>query len=246
MAGKSCGGIFLSERESMKLPSLQKRLSAAIPFVRKGTFLADVGTDHAYLPVYLYGVGHIRGAIASDINEKPLRSAQKHIAAYGADGVSTLLCDGLAGIEAYSPEDITVFGMGGELIARILEDAPFVKDPKVRLILQPMSRAEDLRSYLAREGFAIIGESLCAEGQRIYQIICAEYDGKMREISAIEALLGKENIERGGELFLALLGQKKRIFENILAGKTSSGEPIEYEKEILFEIEKLLLKESKS
>ena len=231
----------------MKLPSLQKRLRAAIPFVRKGSFLADIGTDHAYLPVYLYGIGHIRGAIASDINDKPLMSAKAHIAAYGAEqGVATLLCDGLAGIEAYAPEDITVFGMGGELIARILEDAPFVKDPRIRLILQPMSRAEDLRRYLAEQGFAIMGESLCAEGQRIYQIICAEYDGRTREISVIEALLGKENIQRGGELFSTLLGQKKRIFENILAGKTSSGEPTEYEKEILSEIEKLLLKESGS
>ena len=226
----------------MKLPNLQKRLSAAIPFVRKGSFLADVGTDHAYLPVYLYGAGHIRGAIASDINEKPLRSAQSHIAAYGAKGVETLLCDGLDGVEAYAPEDITVFGMGGELIARILEDAPFVKDPKVRIILQPMSRAEDLRSYLAEEGFAIVGESLCAEGQRIYQIICAEYDGVRREITPFEALVGKENIERGGALFLALLGQKKRIFEEILRGKESSGEDTAYEREILTEIQALLSK----
>lgn len=228
----------------MKLPSLQKRLSGAIPFVRKGSFLADVGTDHAYLPVYLYGSGLIRGAVASDINEKPLRSAKSHIAAYGAKGgVSTLLCDGLAGVEVYAPDDITIFGMGGELIARILRDAPFVKDERVRLILQPMSRAEDLRQYLAEEGFATVGESLCVEGQRIYQIICAEYDGVRREISPAEALLGKENIKRGGVLFLSLLRQKKRIFENILAGKESSGEPVAYEREILSVIEGLIVKE---
>lgn len=229
----------------MKLPSLQKRLRGAIPYVRRGSFLADVGTDHAYLPVYLYGSGQIRGAVASDINEKPLRSAASHIAAYGAEGgVCTRLCDGLAGIEEYAPDDITVFGMGGELIVRILEDAPFVKDPKVRLILQPMSKAEDLRCYLAKEGFATVGESLCAEGHRIYQIICAEYDGKTREITPLEALLGKENIERGGELFWSHLNQKRRVFEKILAGKETSGEPVTYEREILSAIEALIVKES--
>ncbi len=222
----------------MKLPILQPRLMGAVKYVREGSFLADVGTDHAYLPVYLCGKGHIRGALASDINKKPLESAKGHIAACGfEEEIQTLLCDGLCGVEAYAPDDITIFGMGGELIARILEDAPFVKNEKIRLILQPMSRAEDLRMYLAREGFAIVDETLVAEGQRMYQIICAEYDGVVRECSPIEALVGSHRDP-------AFLLQKQRIFGNILAGKEGS-ESVEYEKEILCELEKLIKETAK-
>ncbi len=228
----------------MKLPILQDRLMAAAAFVREGAFLADVGTDHAYLPVYLQGTGRIRGALASDINKGPLESARRNIKAHGFEkNIATLLCDGLAGVEAYAPEDIAILGMGGELIARILADAPFVKNGDIRLILQPMSRAEELREYLAHAGFAIVDEALVAEGRRIYQIICAEYDGISRVYTEVEALLGEKNIARGGALFLRFLKQKKSVYEKILAGKQGA-EDAAYEKKILEEIEKLIEKET--
>ncbi len=225
----------------MKLPVLQKRLLAAADCVRLGSFLADVGTDHAYLPVYLFGKGRIRGAVASDVNKKPLESAERHIAEYGFEkDLHTLLADGLDGVAAYFPDDITILGMGGELIARILSEAPFVKNKAIRLILQPMSRAEDLRSYLAGAGFAITDEILVAEGQRIYQIICATYDGVPRECRPIDALVGKQ---KSSPLFLRLLLQKQKVFQEILAGKEGS-KPVEYERSLLDELEKMIEKES--
>ena len=164
---------------------LTPRLMTAVPYVRGGCLLADVGTDHAYLPIYLCeqgrltpviaGNGESLCAIASDINKGPVERADQHIEAAGLSGViRTVRTDGLTGLDAYDPADIIIFGMGGELIAAILEAAPWVNREGRRLILQPMTHAEKLREYLLSTGFAIVGETLSREGERIYQTICAE------------------------------------------------------------------------
>ena len=165
---------------------LSPRLSCALPYVRPGRLLADVGTDHAYLPIYLCQAkiltpvtaknGAVICAVASDINKGPVERAELHIVAEGqASRITTLCTNGLHGLEVYDPKDIVIFGMGGELILTILEEAPWIQEAGVRLILQPMTHPEKLREGLAKLGFAITGESLCAEGERIYQIICADY-----------------------------------------------------------------------
>lgn len=165
---------------------LSPRLSCAVPYVRSGRLLADVGTDHAYLPIYLCQAGILTPvtakngdvicAVASDINKGPVERAKLHIATEGLTSKITTTCtDGLHGLNAFAPKDIVIFGMGGELILSILEAAPWVQAEDVRLILQPMTHPEKLREGLAKLGFAITGESLCAEGERIYQIICADY-----------------------------------------------------------------------
>ena len=164
---------------------LTPRLMTAVPYVRGGRLLADVGTDHAYLPIYLCeqgrltpviaGNGESLCAIASDINKGPVERADQHIEAAGLSGViRTVRTDGLTGLDAYDPADIVIFGMGGELIAAILEAAPWVNREGRRLILQPMTHAEKLREYLLSTGFAIVGETLSREGERLYQTICAE------------------------------------------------------------------------
>ena len=112
--------------------NISKRLSAAADFVRAGACVADVGTDHAYLPIYLAKTGKIRGGVASDINEGPYLCAKKNIAAEGLSHIITAVhTAGLCGIEKYAPTDIMICGMGGELISKILEDAPWVKNEKI-------------------------------------------------------------------------------------------------------------------
>ena len=175
----------------MQLPRLDHRLSTAIPFVREGAVVADVGTDHAYLPIVLTGSERASRAVASDIHRGPIDCAAQHIAENGiSDRIDTVLTDGLDGIRPYAPTDIIIFGMGGELIARILSDAPWVKDQAIRLILQPMTHAESVRQYLAREGFAIVDEVLSREGIKIYQTIVAEFAGVPYEIDDVTAELG--------------------------------------------------------
>ena len=164
---------------------LTPRLMTAVPFVRGGRLLADIGTDHAYLPIYLCeqgiltpvatGSGETLCALAADINKGPVERADQHIAEAGlTTRIRTVQTDGLTGLDGYDPADIIIFGMGGELIAAILEASPWVNRAGKRLILQPMTHAEKLREYLLSAGYAIIGETLSREGERIYQTLCAE------------------------------------------------------------------------
>lgn len=164
---------------------LTPRLMTAVPYIRRGRLVADVGTDHAYLPIYLCETGILTPvstpqgaslcAVASDIHRGPVERAEQHVAAAGlSHRIRTVQTDGLHGLEVYDPDDVVIFGMGGELIAAILCAAPWVRQAGKRLILQPMTRAEKLRAYLLAAGFTIVEETLSREGDRIYQTLCAE------------------------------------------------------------------------
>ena len=168
---------------------LTPRLMTAVPFVRRGHLLADIGTDHAYLPIYLCEQriltpvtaknGESLCAVAADINKGPVERADEHISGARLTAyVRTVQTNGLRGLDLYDPDDIVIFGMGGELIASILEADPWVAQAGKRLILQPMTHAEKLRAYLLSAGFAIVAETLSREGDRIYQTICAEPVGE--------------------------------------------------------------------
>lgn len=176
----------------MKAKTPDSRLRAAAGFVRQGAVLADIGTDHAFLPVFLFHTGRIARAYAADINEGPLLCAKRHIAESGfSEHITTVLTDGLTGLENAGITDIAICGMGGELIVDILRHAPFVKDTRIRLILQPMTRAAHLREYLAREGFAIVGECVTRAQGKLYFCLAAEYTGVPYTLSRIKAELGQ-------------------------------------------------------
>ena len=212
----------------MHIPELSNRLMSAVSFVRGG-FFADVGTDHAHLPVYLYNKGLICGGVASDINEGPLAVAARNIAENGATaGVVTQLSDGLAEIEPYHPRDIAIFGMGGELIVRIIDEAAWVRDESIRLILQPMTKQTAVRDYLLANGFVIVDEVLTDDG-KIYQTICAEYrpHAEFAPYNRVERLLGRHNIRRGGELFERFLRHRIEVLTVARDGKRKSGHPSE-------------------
>ena len=224
--------------------TISKRLRAAADFVRAGAFVADVGTDHAYLPIYLAKTGKIRGGVASDINEGPYLCAKKNIAAEGLSDILTAChTAGLSGIEEFSPTDIMVCGMGGELIANILDGAPWVKNEKIRLILQPMTHPELLREYLSREGFEISRELLVSE-DKIYHIICAEYSGEPTKLDHFEALFGKGNLNAPSEELYALLRRTRDIYSQRIAGKMLSGADSDYENEIIAKIDEFMKKET--
>lgn len=221
----------------MNVPKISKRLEAAASFSRRGARIADVGTDHAYLPIYLYATGAITGGVASDINQGPVDRARANIKGWGAD-IEVLRTDGLRGIEAYAPDDIFILGMGGELIASILEGAKWIRDSRYRLVLQPMTHPEILREYLLKNGFSIIDEALVKE-EKIYQIICAEYTGESRCADRYELLFGKKNIGRGGELFGELLARTREIYEQRIEGKRKADADISDEMQIIEKIDAL-------
>lgn len=218
---------------------LSKRLSTAASFVRSGAFVADIGTDHAYLPIFLVQNKVVTKAIASDINLGPIQKANENIEKFNMqENIKTVIADGLDGIKGFSPTDILICGMGGELISEIIEKSEYVKNPNVRLILQPMSCAYELREYLSR-CFNITDEKIVCEDGKIYQIICANYDGQIHKYSKAELELGNINIkEKTNEykkLLITTIERKKKIFDGLRLGKHNT-EEIERE---LKELEKL-------
>lgn len=156
--------------------NLDKRLSAVAALVRPGSRLADIGTDHAYLPVHLVETGVCPGAIASDIGAGPLDAARRTVTENELlSEIALRLGNGLVTVSAEEIDDIAIAGMGGETIVMILEAAQWVKDTRIRLILQPMTRAEDLRRWLLANGFSIIEEHLIVDGRHLYPVLAAEY-----------------------------------------------------------------------
>ncbi|MBO5716243.1 MAG: SAM-dependent methyltransferase [Clostridia bacterium] len=213
---------------------LNDRLLTAMPFVRKGKRFADIGTDHAYLPIYLITEGIISNAIAADINKGPLDKADENITKYGLNTqISTVLCDGLAKITPDEVDDVAIFGMGGELIIKIIDEASWLKDADKRLILQPMTHPEKLRKYLAQNGYKILGETLSLDRGKIYQTISVEYDGFAREYSDFIYAFGEYILKEKSQLLLQLLDITKNKLERKINGKRAGGEDISYEMNLL-------------
>ncbi len=213
---------------------LGARLSTALRYVREGAVLADIGTDHAYLPICLCKKGIIRTAVAADIAEGPLAIATRHIGEEGlSERIATCLSDGLDKLEEYRPTDITIYGMGGELIADILSRAPWTRDPNIRLILQPMTKMTELRSFLAENGYHIIDECLSKDSGRIYQTICAEYDGALRCFDPLTLAYGEHILASHDPLLAELFDREQAILQNIIKGKKSADANADAERALL-------------
>lgn len=166
----------------MKLP-LSNRLHACCAFISPGDRVADVGCDHGYLGIYLLKNGIARSVIASDINEMPLESARHNASKYGvADKMSFHLCGGVRHLP-HNFDALVCAGMGADTIMTILNDAPWLRDEKYRLILQCQSKRSDLRRYLHQHGYAIRRETLAQDGKFLYPVMEVVYDptAKMTE-----------------------------------------------------------------
>lgn len=181
---------------SRPLFQLSPRLALCAKFVRSGSPLCDVGTDHAYLPIRLLKSGVIPTAVAADVNQGPLDSAAQNAERYHVgDSLSLRLSDGLREVAPDEADDIVIAGMGGELILRIIEETAWLRDKTKRLILQPMSAADDLRCGLSRLGFEI-GEELAVEDSgKVYTAFYAEYIGAAPKTDMLYPYLGKLKID---------------------------------------------------
>lgn len=151
---------------------LQPRLRCIAELVPRGARLADVGTDHAYLPVWLLQEGRIEHAIASDINDGPLAHARRTASEYGvSERMEFRLCAGLDGFAPDEADAVVIAGMGGETIVSILDAAPWLRSGKAALLLQPMTKAELLRRWLAENGYRIERERLVKDKGTIYAVL---------------------------------------------------------------------------
>lgn len=205
---------------------LSPRLALVASWVPHGAKLADVGTDHAYLPVWLALHGRVTSAIASDLRKGPLERARETGRTYGAEGIDFRLGDGLASIRPDEADTIVIAGMGGENIAAILAAAPWTADGRHTLLLQPQSRAASLRRFLMENGCTITREALVRDRGTIYPVLEATA-GRM------ELTLGQ--LHGGAKLLRDPLGERYIIekiirLQGAVAGLNRSTAPGDREK----------------
>ena len=223
--------------------AINARLLTAAELTRQKAIFADIGTDHGYLPLFLLDEGRIEYAYCCDINEGPLASARKNAAERGRlDKCEFILTDGAAVLSGRGITDYAICGMGGELIADIIDRAPHLCDRSVNLILQPMSRQEKLRRYLYSAGFRIISESYSVDAGKRYVCMLATFDGKSREISDLEATAGATDVHFiGADHRIAYLKAKLNSLERAYAGKSESGLSSDADTRLIAELKELIL-----
>lgn len=153
---------------------LSKRLQAVADLVTPGNRLADVGTDHGYVPIWLYEQGRIPSAIAMDLRQGPLNRAKENILAHGLSAdLETRLSDGLDRLLPGEADSVVIAGMGGMLVKRILTQGQALLPSVQELILQPQSDLDVVREYLHNTGFVIVREDMVFEDGKYYPMMKA-------------------------------------------------------------------------
>ena len=171
---------------------LDSRLMAIADLVRKDKIFADIGTDHAYLPVYLVEKGVIKKAIAADLRVGPLENAREAVVSYGySDNIELRLSDGLDNFSENEVEEIAVAGMGGLLISSFIERTQWLKNEEIHLILQPMTHVEELRKTLFDNGFIIDKEVVAKDGDKLYIILSVYFYDGQTAYTDLDLIVGK-------------------------------------------------------
>ena len=211
-------------RETMKVP-ISNRLLLCAEFVPRGTRAADIGTDHGYLAVYLLREGICPFVTAADLREQPLQKARENAARFGvSENMQFFLSDGLQSIPPGAADTIIMAGMGGDLMVRILEAAPWVCDARYTLILQPQSAGQALRQYLAEHGFAIEHEALAKDGHFFYTVLRAK-KGHMPPLSPGQQYASPQLLREGGPLLGPYLARLETALAGTVQGLQRADEP---------------------
>jgi len=207
---------------------LSARLLAALDFLKGSKILADVGCDHGYLPIAAIHSGTVVKAIASDNKMGPLEKARENIQKAGLHHqIETILCDGLSLIP-HEVDTVAILGMGGEQIAKILNDGP-LQSVKT-LILGPNSETGIVRRWLENNGFTITDERFVKDRQHLYQIIKA-IPGTMT-LDSQEATFGPLNIARQDPLMLSYVDHEINKLTLALSKTTSTIKQAEIQQKI--------------
>jgi len=211
---------------------LSKRLQGVASLVTVGSYLADVGTDHAYIPIFLSLNNCISGAIAMDIKEGPLRIAEGNVRNYGlAEQIELRLSDGFAALAPGEVEVAILAGMGGALMIKILSEHWDVTTSLRECVLQPQAELLKLREFLLSEGFITVKEDMVMEEGKFYPMMKvippkqdgkandsadAKVDGLEREWSRVELAYGKLLLESRHPILKDLLEKELQIKTSIL------------------------------
>lgn len=202
---------------SRPLFQLSPRLFLCASLVPEGASMADIGTDHAYLPVWLAKSGKVRRAIACDLREGPIQRAKEHVRRYAVESrVETRLSDGLQAVRPDEVDTVVIAGMGGEVIAGILEQAPWLKEGKT-LILQAMTSAEELRLWLQKERYRVIQEKAVRSEGRIYTVMLVQYENEPFQYGPFYPYIGLLERDRSPEA-QEYIARKIRHLQNRVKG----------------------------
>ncbi|MBE7025912.1 MAG: SAM-dependent methyltransferase [Ruminococcaceae bacterium] len=209
------------------------RLVGIAACVSPGATVIDVGSDHGYVPIYLLKEKIATSALATDVHDGPLDRSRENIDRFGLSAsIQTQKADGLVGVDVTDYDTVIIAGMGGMLIAEILQKAPDLAGKK--LILQPMTAVVELRKFLLSSGFVITREKIVQEGEKLYAILeAARGEGEM--YTPAELLVGREN--RQDPLYPVWVERvkdklKKRL-SGLIAGKAMQKKEIEEVKRLL-------------
>jgi len=197
---------------------LSKRLQTIADFVKKNSVVADIGTDHAHIPIYLIENKIIDKAYACDINKGPLEKAKENIENFGVSkNIVLRLSNGLDKMSNKEVDTIIIAGMGGELIIDILERGKSFFDKKNTFILSPHTKTDEVRDYLLRKGFEILKEDMCIEEGKFYTVMEVRYTENKLMYSEAELLYGKFLIENKHPVLLEFLKKEEEKYISILS-----------------------------
>jgi len=221
---------------------MDKRLSKIFSLARPVTGLIDVGTDHGYIPLALCEAGFRGNIIASDINAGPLDAAIRTAARHGFESrIIFTLCPGLEKCDPDSVDTIVIAGMGGDMICGILDKAEWTMDPKYSLILQPMTRAEILRYWLANNGYEHSSHYV-ADDRFDYQIISAGYTGNNTPLSDSELYTGTVSdlkaYENASRLVRTQIERFRKEYRGLSLSARCAPEKLDFLQQVLEQLEK--------
>ncbi|GKV64632.1 MULTISPECIES: tRNA (adenine(22)-N(1))-methyltransferase TrmK [unclassified Sporosarcina] len=187
----------------MNTNHLSERLAMVASFVPQDTVLADIGSDHAYLPCYLKNIGKIQRAVAGEVVKGPFESARRNVQLNGfSDHIEVRLANGLQAIEpADKVETVTIAGMGGTLITTILQDGMKRLDGVKRIVAQPNIHAIAIRQWAVKNGFLIADEEILQEDGKIYEVVVLERG--IADYSDADLLVGPILRKKNSDVFQA-------------------------------------------
>ena len=194
---------------------LSKRLEAVASLVSRGNRLADVGTDHGYIPIALVEREWIPSAIAMDINRGPLECASLHIKEHGLeDRITTRLSNGVKMLGAREADTVVIAGMGGPLLQTILSDGEEVLQTVKELVLQPQSEIGGVRHFLEDNGYEILEEKMIEEDGKFYPMMRVCH-GRMHYTSEAEYRYGHFLLQEENEVLYRFLMKEKTTLTGI-------------------------------
>lgn len=196
---------------------LSKRLMRIAECIEGADCVADIGTDHAYLPIALIRQGRAKHVIAMDVREKPLLRAKKNIEEAGMGEQITLrLSDGAEKLLPGEASMINISGMGGSLMGRIIAERPEVFQAAQALYLSPQSELSAFRRQLMELGYHIVDEWMVSEDGKYYFILQAEAGRECADYEPCELLFGRHLLNRQDQTLYAFLKHEKHIQETVL------------------------------